>query len=174
MICIIVDKSIALNKYDETLDALRNWQPPIKLTFRKVPEKKGYLIKESFKDKGVWKPRYAVLAEGKLYWYENEAMKTAPERLSLVGLSVSLLDASVTGRENCFMVLYGYDKIILQAETTEIMYDWACALYYGMALCNGGGYLLSAMDKSKLNTGDSVDIVDSTCCAPASSSHQES
>lgn len=132
-------------KYEDTLDRLRNWQPPLKLSFRKAPEMEGYLLRQSLADLGEWKPKYFCLNEGRLLIYADDTKTTLLDRMSLVGLGVSLVPQEKIGREFCLKVLYGYDVMVLQAESEELMLEWACALYYGMAISNGGGYVLSLL-----------------------------
>ena len=136
---------MALLKYEDTLERLRNWQPPLKLSFRKAPEMEGYLLRQSQAEPTEWRPKYFCLTEGRLLIYADDTKASLLDRMSLVGLGVSLLPKEKSGRDFSFKVLYGYDRMVLQAESHELMLEWACALYYGMAIANGGGYVLSLL-----------------------------
>ena len=40
-------QSVILYNYTDTISLLRGWKPPLKLVFRKAPEKCGYLMKQA-------------------------------------------------------------------------------------------------------------------------------
>lgn len=151
-----IGNSIALNTYAQTIERLKNWTPPLKLTFRSAPTKKGYLMKQSVHKKNravakvVWKKRYFTLGEGTLIFSDSDSptAKIMGE-IPLMGGSVNLVPFDVAGRNCCFKVLSGVSALVVQADTVNDMFDWACALYYGMAIANGGGYVL-AMEVSRL------------------------
>ena len=152
----IIDASIALNTYAQTIERLKNWTPPLKLTFRKAPEKKGYLMKQSVHKKNrsvakvVWKKRYFTLGEGTLLFSDTDAPNArVMGEIPLMGGAVNLVPFEVAGRNCCFRVLSGVSSLVVQADTVNEMFDWACALYYGMAIANGGGYVL-AMEASRI------------------------
>jgi hypothetical protein len=131
-------------KYEDVIDRLRHWSPPLKLAFRRPPEKQGYLLKLSSLHKNSWRRKYFILKEGKLLIQESPT-SSVQDHCSLVGCGVSLVHYEKYGGYNCFQIVYGYDKIILQAENEQEMFNWACAIYHCMALLNGGGYILSLL-----------------------------
>jgi hypothetical protein len=128
----------------------------LKLTFRTAPTKKGYLLKQSIHKKNravakvVWKKRYFTLSEGTLIFADSDSptAKVMGE-IPLMGGAVTIVPMEETGRSFCFKVLSGVSSLVVQADTVNEMYDWACALYYGMAIANGGGYVL-AMEVSRI------------------------
>lgn len=66
--------AVVSSPYDEVVDQLREWEPPLTLTFRQAPEKFGYLTKmvNVSKANAKWKQRFFILSEGKLaYKKEN-------------------------------------------------------------------------------------------------------
>ena len=40
-------RSYILDNYQNAIDRLKGWEPPLSLTFRKAPSKNGFLLKES-------------------------------------------------------------------------------------------------------------------------------
>ena len=104
---------------------------------------KGHLILKSAV-KGEWREKFFVLQDGKLYIYKSNEASEEPEGSGqLIGMSVNLVPQSDTGRENCFQITFGFDSFVMQAASYNEMMDWACALYYGIAIANGGGYVLA-------------------------------
>jgi PH domain len=112
-------RSIILEKYQDTIEVLKGWQPPLTLTFRKAPTKSGFLLKESKSRsnpaKKVWKKRYFVLGEGRIVY------KDAPDingRIKgdcpLMGSVVSLVHESEAGKSNCFRIMSGMMYLTLQ------------------------------------------------------------
>jgi hypothetical protein len=99
----------------------------------------------------VWKKRYFTLKEGILVFSDSDSptAKVMGE-VPLMGGSINLVPFDVAGRNCCFKVLSGVSSLVVQADTVNEMFDWACALYYGMAIANGGGYLL-AMELSRIS-----------------------
>ena len=150
------DASIALNTYSQTIERLSNWTPPLKLTFRAAPSKKGYLMKQSVHKKNravakvVWKKRFFTLSEGTLIFSDSDAPSAKiMGEIPLMGGAVNLVPFDEVGRNCCFKVLSGVSQLIVQADTVNEMFDWASSLYYGMALANGGGYVL-AMEVARI------------------------
>jgi len=67
-------EAVVSASYDEIVEQLREWEPPLLLTFRQAPEKSGYLSKmmNVSKVNAKWKQRFFILGEGKLaYKKEN-------------------------------------------------------------------------------------------------------
>lgn len=139
-----------MNTYSQTIERLKNWTPPLKLTFRVAPSKKGYLMKQSVHKKNravakvVWKKRFFTLSEGTLIFSDSDSPSAKiMGEIPLMGGAVNLVPFDEVGRNCCFKVLSGVSQLIVQADTVNEMFDWASALYYGMALANGGGYVLA-------------------------------
>ena len=71
---------VILSDYTETIQRLTAWQPPLRLGFRLAPEKRGWLTKQGRGRKSKrknWKPRYFVLAEGRLSYFSNDGKDAA-------------------------------------------------------------------------------------------------
>lgn len=111
-------ESVILKSYSDVVSRLRGWQPPLRLTFRRVPPKTAYLLKQSKSKKSekvVWRKRYFVLANRCLSYKEKESDTTFRFELPLMGAIVTILQpAEGGGRENCFRVLSGVSGVVVQ------------------------------------------------------------
>eukprot|EP01042_Synura_sphagnicola_P000045 gene45-44_t len=139
----INDVNVSLLNYQQTIEKLKNWRPPLKLGFRKAPHKAGYLMKQARSSRGgarkVWKQRLFILDEGRLMYKESDAPE-APLKgdVPLMGSAVSLVAESETGKPFCFRMVSGVTCLIMNAASAEDMMDWASTLYHAIAIANGG------------------------------------
>jgi hypothetical protein len=139
-------KDVILSNYQDTIRMLTAWQPPLSLGFRLAPEKRGWLTKQGRGRKSKrknWKPRYFVLAEGRLSYFSNDGPDAVLKGvIHLMGSAVSLVPRSETSQYFCFKVVSGITGIVMQGLTVEDMMDWASSIYHAISVANGGGYLL--------------------------------
>ncbi|KAH8066883.1 hypothetical protein JL721_8076 [Aureococcus anophagefferens] len=147
--------STMIAPYQDTIKRLTGWQPPLTLTFARAPVLSGWLHKQArgrsartggaSGAKNNWKERYFVLKESKLSYYtskdDEESLK---DRIHLMGSVVSLVPNQESGRHFTFRVVSGCAVLVMQATTVQDMLLWATTLYHGIAVANGGGYLLEA------------------------------
>lgn len=165
--------------YDELIDQFQRWQPPMRLTFRSAPNKSGSLCRlmsgvTASKDEMVWSEGFYHLTQGNLIFYQGMDGESKPVGcVGLVGMAVSLVPpAQVNGALFCFQIIYGYDRIIFKANSLDEMYEWSCAFYYGIAIFNGGGYVLSML-KRRIMSNLSRDEVESAAMANSKSVNNE-
>eukprot|EP00518_Triparma_eleuthera_P016001 CAMPEP_0197545766 /NCGR_PEP_ID=MMETSP1320-20131121/673_1 /TAXON_ID=91990 /ORGANISM="Bolidomonas sp., Strain RCC2347" /LENGTH=985 /DNA_ID=CAMNT_0043105301 /DNA_START=176 /DNA_END=3133 /DNA_ORIENTATION=- len=141
-------EDVVLADYQSTIQRLTAWQPPLSLGFRLAPEKRGWLTKQGRGRKSKrknWKPRYFVLAEGRLSYFSSDGPDAVLKGvIHLMGSAVSLVHRSETSQYFCFKVVSGITGIIMQGMTVDEMMDWASAIYHAISVANGGGYLLDA------------------------------
>ena len=113
---------------------------------RLAPEKRGWLTKQGRGRKSKrknWKPRYFVLAEGRLSYFSNDGPDAVLKGvIHLMGSAVSLVHRSETSQYFCFRVVSGITGIVMQGLTVDDMMEWAAAIYHAISVANGGGYLL--------------------------------
>jgi hypothetical protein len=127
-------QSVILDSYQNTIDRLKDWKPPLVLEFRLAPQKSGYLLKESKSrsnpSKRVWKKRYFVLGEGKLCYYDSsEPDSHLKGETPLMGSVVSLVSEEEVGRPFCFRVMSGMTYLTLQSATERqvaIFFQFSC------------------------------------------------
>jgi len=140
------DDSVVLNDYNDTIKLLTAWSPPLKLGFRLAPEKKGWVTKQGRGRKTKrknWKPRYFVLAEGRLSYYSDSGPDAELKGVvHLMGSAVSLVPRSETGQYFCFKIVSGITGIVMQGLTVDDMMEWAVTIYHAIAVANGGGFIL--------------------------------
>jgi PH domain len=139
--------SVILEGYQDTIDRLKGWQPPLALSFRRAPGKCGYLLKESKSrsnpQKMVWKKRYFVLGEGKIMYMDNsEAGARVKGECPLMGSVVSLVKEGEAGKQNCFRLMSGMMYLTLRCSNEYQMMDWASNMYHAISIANGGAYIL--------------------------------
>ena len=137
--------SVILEPYQNVIDILRNWQPPLVLGFRVPPEKVGFLLKETRSrrspSKSVWKKRYFILSSGVLSYKESPDSERAVT-FPLMGSAVSLITPQDIGKFFCFRIISGAGSIVMQSSSERSMMDWASSLYHAAAMANGGGHIL--------------------------------
>lgn len=140
------DELVMFDDYFSTIGRLKDWKPPLKLTFRKAPEKHGYLNKRSATTKdgqASWKKRFFVLGEGKLSIFASETMvQDTKVDLPLQNASVALVHSSEYDKFFCFRVQIDMISLVLQASSLEEMLDWAAMLYHAIAVANGGKHII--------------------------------
>lgn len=140
------DELVIFDDYFATIGRLKDWKPPLKLTFRKAPEKHGYLMKRSAGNRisgATWKRRFLVVGEGKLSIFANEAMSSETKvDLPLQNASVSLVHSSEYDKFFCFRVQVDMVNLVLQAATLEEMLDWAATIYHAIGMASGGKHII--------------------------------
>lgn len=133
-------------KYQETIGRLKNWRPPLTLSFLKSPEKRGYLVKESRGRHGNtrnWKRRYFVIEQGRIYYKDKDTPDSEIKGdIPLMGSAVSLASSQETGKFFCFRLVSGVTCLVMQAETFDELMDWASTLYHAIGIANGGAHIL--------------------------------
>ncbi len=140
--------SYILDNYQNAIDRLKKWNPPLSLTFRRAPAKNGFLLKESRSrsnpQKKVWKKRYFMLGEGRLHYKDSpEADARVKGECPLMGSVVSLIkEGEAGGKRNCFRLMSGMMYLTLQCANEKQMMDWASAMYHAISIANGGAYIL--------------------------------
>ena len=151
-IILLLGKSVLLSSYAETQELLGNWQPPLKLSFIRPPKMQGFLLQLTADEK--WMANGVVLEGGKLHMCNNQPQMEHEETAYLLGMTVGLVPADVYNKDYCFQIQYGFKSAVFQAANYHTMMDWACALYYGIAIANGGGYVL-ALERLAKKAGQS-------------------
>ena len=140
------NEDVMFAKYQETIGRLKNWRPPLTLTFLKSPEKRGFLVKESRGRHGNtrnWKRRFFVIEQGRIYYKEKEgASAEIKGDIPLMGSAVSLASSQETGKFFCFRLVSGVTCLVMQAETFDELMDWASTLYHAIGIANGGAHIL--------------------------------
>lgn len=139
-------EDVMFAKYQETIGRLKNWRPPLTLTFLKSPEKRGFLVKESRGRHGTqrnWKRRYFVIEQGRIYYKDKESNEGEIKGdIPLMGSAVSLASSQETGKFFCFRLVSGVTCLVMQAETFDELMDWASTLYHAIGIANGGAHIL--------------------------------
>jgi hypothetical protein len=155
---------VMFKPYSDVLNLLRNWHPPLKLQFREAPIKHGILnskVMHKF-SKGEdgelanfsndlwddWTSHHVSMTNGVLQFLTSSTVEEGmppllEAEISLTGSSVSLVPVERSGRLYTFRVLTGTAEVILQADDKESMMDWTGSLYHGIAIANGGGFILA-------------------------------
>ena len=103
--------------YLDTISHLKQWKPPLRLTFRKAPSKFGFLKKytkdKENRDLRLWKKRYFSLVAGHLQ-YRDADTSEAKGDIPMMGSSITILAGPDIGDLCCFRVLSGVTGIIIQ------------------------------------------------------------
>lgn len=132
--------SVILEKYTSIMPRLKDWAPPFTLSFRRAPEKRGYLMRKGL---NKWAPKYFILSEGKLKIKDNETEESKILAVIDLGGSVVLFLTSLeVGKHFCFKILTGVSEIILQASDLKDMLDWTSTLHHAISLVNGGLHVI--------------------------------
>lgn len=138
--------NVMFAKYQETIGRLKNWRPPLTLSFLKSPEKRGFLVKESRGRHGNsrnWKRRFFVIEQGRIYYKDKDASDSDIKGdIPLMGSAVSLASSQETGKFFCFRLVSGVTCLVMQAETFDELMDWASTLYHAIGIANGGAHIL--------------------------------
>lgn len=142
-------QSVVLNNYMETIGLLKGWKPPLRLLFRRAPQKEGWLMKQSTgksKKSAVvknWKRRFFVLANGRLLYREDSATGSSVKGdLPLMGSAVSLVSSQESKRLHCFRLVSGVTSLVMQASNAEELMDWAATLHHASFIANGGNHIV--------------------------------
>lgn len=155
--------SVILESYQDTIDRLKGWTPPLVLSFRRAPRKAGYLLKESKSrsnpQKMVWKKRYFIMQEGRIFYKDSEdANARIKGECPLMGSVVSLLKEGETGKRSCFRLMSGMMYLTLQSSNESLMMEWAATMYHAISIANGGAYILQyEMDRMRAHAEDNAD-----------------
>ena len=140
--------SVTLLTYQQTIEKLKNWKPPLRLGFRRAPHRAGFLIKQARSQRSgnrkVWKQRFFILDEGRLMYKENDSPEASLKGdVPLMGSAVSLVSETESGKPFCFRLVSGVTCLIMQAASADEAMDWAAILYHAIAIANGGAHLLA-------------------------------
>ena len=152
--------SVILESYQDTIDRLKGWTPPLVLSFRRAPRKAGYLLKESKSrsnpQKMVWKKRYFIMQEGRIFYKDSEDENARIKgECPLMGSVVSLLKEGETGKRSCFRLMSGMMYLTLQSSNETLMMEWAATMYHAISIANGGAYILQyEMDRMRAHAED--------------------
>jgi hypothetical protein len=77
VLCAINNEFLLQTPYLQVVEQLKNWEPPLTLSFRQAPEKIGYLKKKVntslAKENSQWKVRFFILGEGKLSYKKTDS-----------------------------------------------------------------------------------------------------
>ena len=116
--------SVVLDSYQDTIDRVRGWRPPLSLSFRTAPSKGGFLLKESKSrsnpQKKVWKKRYFLLGEGKLLYKDTgDSGARVKGECPLMGSVVSMIKEGEAGKKNCFKIMSGMMYLTLQCSSEK-------------------------------------------------------
>ncbi len=157
------NEEVMFSKYQETIGRLKNWRPPLRLTFLKAPEKRGYLVKESRGRNGTarnWKRRFFTIEQGRIQYKEKETGDAEVKGdIPLMGSAVSLASSQETGKFFCFRLVSGITCLTAQAETFDDLMDWASTLYHAIGIANGGAHVLRAEYQKRTNADHKVHAV---------------
>jgi hypothetical protein len=127
-----------LEEYDLTMSKFDDWNPPLEICFRRLPGKKGYVVKKSMTSDSKWRTRYFVLEGGKLSYRRNEEDDIHVKGIvDLYGSSITLaLPTEADGRFFCVKVTNQDKSLLLQAESEKEQMLWAAALHHSAMLLN--------------------------------------
>lgn len=138
-----------MNTYQSTIKAIEELQAPFSLTFRCAPEMRGELSKyipaPSHQRGGsaVWKTTFCHLDQGIFTCSENAETLI----FKLNACSITLLPFLSSSKLGSFSITCGDVTTLISAPTVPDMFGWACALYLGIAIAHGGGFM-GAMEKA--------------------------
>jgi hypothetical protein len=149
-LAVVNGQSCVVKSYHDTIQLLTGWKPPLRLVFRRAPERNGWLkmMHTSRRRKvGKWKAHYFILAEGKLSWFsaDGPAAKlqgVVPMMGSAVSTQPQRWEPTCPPTSLAFHIVSGITSITLQGLTMEDSLDWAARICHASAVANGGGYLL--------------------------------
>ena len=126
--------------------AFQDKDDAMKLTFRRSPNKEGYLNKRSAGRKGqpaTWHQRYFKLENGVFTIAPSgKDGNTEPIEVPLKDATVSLVPYSEYMVDNCFRIQVGVISLVLQGADLADCIDWAALLTHAIAISNGGQHIL--------------------------------
>jgi hypothetical protein len=126
-------------------EAFQDQDSAMKLTFRKAPQKAGYLNKRSAGRKGTaatWHQRYFELRDGKLTIAPTgQDGNTEQLEIPLKDAVISLVPYTDFMVDNCFRIQIGLITLVLQGSDLADCIDWAATLTHSVALANGGQHI---------------------------------
>lgn len=150
---------VLFENYQDVIGQLKNWAPPLTLTFRRAPEKRGYLMKKCFKRKPdeklsvFWRKRYFELAEGKLSYKDNENLDSKVRgEINLIGASISLIPSG--DNQFYFRVMCGIVEFTMKAADIHELVEWATTLKHAIEIANGGAAIIEYMKKKMADGTD--------------------
>ncbi|KAJ8602956.1 hypothetical protein CTAYLR_001549 [Chrysophaeum taylorii] len=180
--------STQLEAYASVIQRLTGWQPPLKLTFARSPTLSGWLGKRARgrsgrSSKRNWKRRFFELKEGKLAYYDKDATGQSAQvregclkgALLLMGCAVALAPKGPETDDQpfCIRLVSGIGVLVMQAETLEECLKWATTLYHGIAIANGGGYLLDVERQKHALVREEEEPVDAKLSPPPPPAEEE-
>jgi myosin heavy subunit len=154
------DKKVEEVGYHSIVSLLKNWAPPMVLSFRSAPTGGGFL-QELTPTSKKWKMRYFSVEAGALQMYSTEESgnhSSDPAKaynvailksfLDLEGAVLRVLPRSEIGRDFCFQLVGGTGKTVMQARDEEDMIDWCSMLFYATSMANGGHFVLNSLQNA--------------------------
>lgn len=102
----------------------------------------------------VWKAVACRLEHGAFSCFETTDPETTFFQCPLSSCSVALVPFEAQERICCFSVISADVVVTLCAPTVSVMFDWACALYLGSAIANGGGFMITMEKALKFATNE--------------------
>lgn len=149
---------VLFENYQDVISQLKNWAPPLTLTFRRAPEKRGYLMKKCFKRRQdekltvFWRKRHFELAEGKLSYKDNDNLDSKIRReINLIDASISLIPSG--DNQFYFRVMSGIIEFTMKAADIHELVEWATTLKHAIEIANGGAAIIDYM-KKKMSDGN--------------------
>eukprot|EP01041_Mallomonas_annulata_P001056 gene1056-2066_t len=144
----IDDENVTSLPYHETIEKLKNWKPPLKLGFRKVLRKQGYLYKQFNTNINCFSKLLFTLDNGFLTFTTTNIIEPFRKyEIPLMGSAVSLIsddvEVEVVGRPFCFRFVNAMENIILSASDNEDLMDWAARMYHAIAIANGSSHIIN-------------------------------
>jgi myosin heavy subunit len=149
------DRSVHEEGYHHIVNLLRQWQPPLTLTFRRAPTAYGFMRQQT-PNTHKWKLRYLSVECGALQVYSTkdggEELETLKGFMDLEGACVRVIPSNekiVSGKDNCFMLVGGTGKLIFNAKDVAELHRWTSVLIYACSCSNGGEVVLDAMAEAE-------------------------
>jgi myosin heavy subunit len=149
------DRSVHEEGYHHIVNLLRQWQPPLTLTFRRAPTAYGFMRQQT-PNTHKWKLRYLSVECGALQVYSTkdggEELETLKGFMDLEGACVRVIPSNekgIGGKDNCFMLVGGTGKLIFHAKDKTELHRWTSVLIYACSCSNGGEVVLDALAEAE-------------------------
>ena len=99
-----------------------------------------YFLPTTYNSSHLVEKVYATLSSGviTLFTIKRDG-KSKKRSFGLYGSAIGI--AKCAGSKHCFRVLDGIEPIILQAESSSSMMDWATSIAHSISMENGGGWV---------------------------------
>lgn len=138
--------NVLFNEFGDTTSMLKaefEKTEPLTLEFRHPPIKTGVLLKKSATKKNGeshWTERTFSIKSNKLIVQALDG-EGADIGIPIKNAEVTLVEYNQYLMANCFKVDVGELHLVMQAESTESMLNWAATLKFAVAIASGGGYV---------------------------------